>query len=161
MKKDPLEDYSVVGAYFIEGGAKNFVQWSKEMMEEFGPLIEPDLEEIYKISLIGLSVHKTLRNNEPKKENHFKVDHPKPVRNKIALMGALLVLLFVALTIQLLVGQVGRYELFEGPAGQIFCIDTRTGQTKIVSSPQSLLGQNGFATQLGKPFGEMEGQPNK
>ena len=42
-----LADYAIIGAEYIAKGARNFSNWSSEMVKEFGDAIKPRLQEIY------------------------------------------------------------------------------------------------------------------
>jgi hypothetical protein len=49
---DPTEliDYAIIGADHIKNGVKAGVEWTKKMVDEFGPKITPHLPEIWKAS---------------------------------------------------------------------------------------------------------------
>lgn len=48
---DDLADYVKIGGYYIEGGAREFADWSVRMVDDFGESIKPHLRSIYNESL--------------------------------------------------------------------------------------------------------------
>ena len=43
-----LKDYARIGAYHVESGARNFIDWSKKMIDDFGEKIKPYLLDIWR-----------------------------------------------------------------------------------------------------------------
>lgn len=90
-----IADLAYIGAYWVEGGIKNFGKWSKQMVDEFGPEIKPHINTVWRetqkqVKLIPLKadlsttvgkISKTLDNIDDLQQGTF-VD--KKVRRDLA-----------------------------------------------------------------------------